>query len=320
MDDYWVWGGSVTRGDDGRYHMFASRWPRRLPFFEGYMVASETVRAVSGTPEGPYVLEEVIMPQRGEDYWDGRMTHNPTIHRVGSTYLLFYIGSTYGGRMPSPQELAQGGSGRPGESYSRIRIGLATSESVLGPWERRDVPVLSPRPGKWDGSVVTNPAPCIREDGKILLYYRSNTPEGLRIGVAEAADIDSPFERLRDDPVLRFGGGNHVEDPYVWWAKDHYEMLAKDLTGGLTGERHSGLHAFSHNGVDWCLPDPPKAYSRMVAWDDGSITLQGCLERPQVLVENGRATHLFLATAEGPGGFRNAARTWNMVIPLAPGQ
>lgn len=27
-------------------------------------------------------------------------------------------------------------------------------------------------------------------------------------------------------------------------------------------------------------------------------------------------THLFAATADGPGGFRNADNTWNMVIPL----
>ena len=28
MDDYWVWGASVIKGEDGKYHMFASRWPR----------------------------------------------------------------------------------------------------------------------------------------------------------------------------------------------------------------------------------------------------------------------------------------------------
>src|SRR5205814_477401 len=32
MDGYWVWCSSVVKGDDGLYHMFASRWPKRLPF------------------------------------------------------------------------------------------------------------------------------------------------------------------------------------------------------------------------------------------------------------------------------------------------
>ena len=56
MEDYWVWCGSVIQGEDGQYHMFASRWPGSLPFFDGYKVGSEVVRAVSGTPEGPYTL------------------------------------------------------------------------------------------------------------------------------------------------------------------------------------------------------------------------------------------------------------------------
>jgi len=81
--------------------------------------------------------------------------------------------------------------------------------------------------------------------------------------------------------------------------------------------RRLGIHATSRNGTDWQLSDPLKAYSRTVTWDDGTTTVQGCLERPQLLIEHGRPTYLFAATADGPGGFRNASRTWNMVIPLA---
>ena len=39
MDDSWVWGGSVIRGEDGRYHMFASRWPKSLAFAPGIDVS-----------------------------------------------------------------------------------------------------------------------------------------------------------------------------------------------------------------------------------------------------------------------------------------
>jgi hypothetical protein len=316
MDDFWVWGGSCIRGEDGRYNLFASRWPRRYPFFEGYIVASEVVRAVSDVPEGPYDFQEVVLPVRGEEHWDGRMTHNPTILRLGDRYLLFYIGATYQGEIPDPDILKTGKFPQKDESYSSIRIGLATSESVLGPWERHELPVLKPRRGMWDSSVVTNPAPCIAGDGSIYLYYRSNTPGGLRIGVARSTGSDSPFFRLTDKPVLKLGTGKHVEDPYVWWTGNRFEMLAKDLNGGLTGENHSGIHATSRNGIDWTLSIPPKAYSREVRWDDGSTTVQGSLERPQLLFEDGSVTHLFMATADGPGGFRKAERTWNMVIPL----
>mgnify|MGYP000435177835 CR=1 FL=1 len=61
MTDYWVWCGSVIQGEDQRYHMFAARWPKELPFFDGYKTHSEVVRAVSDTPEGPYVYQEQVL-------------------------------------------------------------------------------------------------------------------------------------------------------------------------------------------------------------------------------------------------------------------
>ena len=32
MSDYWVWCGAVIKGEDGKYHMFASRWPKSIGF------------------------------------------------------------------------------------------------------------------------------------------------------------------------------------------------------------------------------------------------------------------------------------------------
>jgi len=46
MDGYWVWCGTVAKGEDDRYHMFAARWPKDYPFFQGYTAHSEIVRAV----------------------------------------------------------------------------------------------------------------------------------------------------------------------------------------------------------------------------------------------------------------------------------
>ncbi len=315
MEGYWVWCGSVIRGEDGRYHMFASRWPKRYPFFEGYVFYSEVVRASADRPEGPYRFEGVVLPARGEGFWDGRMTHNPTIHKSGDTFLLYYIGSTYSGEAPGEEEL-RSGKAKLGRSYDSIRIGLATSRSVLGSWKRPDRPILGPRPGKWDGKIVTNPAVCVRRDGSVLLVYRSNTPQGLRLGAARAATFEGPYERVSDEPVLQLEGGNFVEDPYIWESGQHFEMIAKDMTGGITGEKHAGIHAMSGDGLSWRLAPEPKAYSRAVRWDDGTLTTQGSLERPQLLFQDGRPAFLFAATADGPGGFRAASNTWNLVIPL----
>lgn len=323
MAEWWVWCGSAVRGPDGRYHLFAARWPRSLPFLRAYPLRSEVVRAVADTPAGPYAFAEVVLPPRGEQYWDGRMTHNPTIHMWNGRYYLFYIGSTYAGPPPADDEnLDTDEWGRRSlHSWLRIRIGLAVADHPEGPWQRFDKPVLDVRPGAFDRVLVTNPAPCIRQDGSVLLVYRTPGAEFALLGVAGADRPLGPYRRLHDEPILYFGATSerYVEDPYVWWAGDHYEMLAKDLTGKITGERHAGIHAISADGIDWALSDPAKAYSRRVRWSDGTLTEQGYFERPQLLLEHGVPTHLLAATADGPGGGCNPAhRTWTIVIPLKP--
>jgi len=316
MENYWIWGGSVIKGEDGRYHMFVSRWPKDKPFFNGYIFYSEIVRAVADKPEGPFTFQEVVLKQRGQKFWDGRMTHNPTIRKSGDTYLLFYIGTTYKGSGPSPEELKEplqeNMKRLKDETYSKIRIGLATSKSVFGPWKRNEKPILETRTGKWDSIVTTNPAPWVNDDGSILMIYRSNVPNvGTRLGVAKAANWYSPFIRLTDQYL-----DLHVEDPFIWWEDDHYEMIAKDQSGKLTGEFQSGVHASSKNGIDWQICDPKKAYSRKIVWDDGTSTIMGSVERPQLLFENGGPVCLYNAVADGPGGFRNANQTWNVATPL----
>ncbi len=316
MKDYWVWGASVIKGEDGRFHMFASRWPKKFPFFVGYIFNSEVVRAVSDKPEGPFEFQEVVLKPRGSEFWDGRMTHNPTIHKHGDTYLLFYIGSTFEGETPSPESitkpLTEEMDNFREKTYGKIRIGLATSKSVFGPWKRLNEPILLPRPDKWDNNVTTNPAPCVADDGSILLVYRSNvTGKGTRLGVAKSKGLGQAFERIRDN-YMDF----HVEDPYIWWVEDHYEMIAKDQSGTLTDEYHAGVHATSKDGIEWLISDPSKAYSRNIYWDDGTSVNLGSFERPQLLIEEGKPICLYCATGDGPGGFNNAVKTWNVATPF----
>lgn len=318
MEDYWIWCGSVIQGEDGRYHMFASRWPKAQPFAPHWMLSSEVVRAVADRPEGPYEFAGVVLPRRAAEYWDGRMTHNPTIHRCGDTYLLFYTGTTY--HFDPPDEKTEVTSEMRREANGNQRIGLAAAPSVTGPWTRRDEPVLQPRPGKWDCFCTTNPAPCVREDGSVLLVYKSKVDLAttLKMGVAGADHYEGPYRRLQDEPL--FAGlaeqGMGVEDAYIWWQDDHYEAIMKDMTGHICGEKYAGIHASSDDGIHWEIQQPSLAYSRTITWSDGSRTTQGHLERPQLLVQDGIPTHLFAATGDGSGGFRNMNRTWNMVIPL----
>jgi len=320
MDDYWVWCGSAVQGEDGKFHLFASRWPKWLPMHPGWLVKSEIIRAAAVAPEGPYTFEEVVLPARGAEYWDGRSTHNPHIIKYKGKYLLFYMGSTH----PLPEPL-------PGDGYDQQdprcivarankRIGLAVADSVLGPWKRLEAPIVSTRPGKFDSFLTSNPAPCVEEDGSVLLIYKARQYEGnvhglMTLGVARAAHYEGPYQVMSEHPL--FPADVHLEDPFVWRGENGYEMIAKDMEGHWSGEKYGGIRAYSADGLNWKLHEEPFAYSRTIQWDDGVTRQMGNLERPFLLFQDGKPTHLFAATSDGTRGFYDATSTWNMVIPLA---
>ena len=325
QDNYWVWGSSVIRGEDGKYHMFVSRWPDFLPFHPGWLVGSEIVHAISDTPEGPYTFVDVALPARGAEYWDGRSTHNPRILKHDDTYILIYMGSTHPFDEISPEHGDTLTLRSPYTTVARAnkRIGMATSKSPFGPWERRDHPILDTRPGTFYSFLTSNPSPWIREDGSAIMLFKSRRytdaypfQSSMMIGVAKAPSIFEPFEVVGDGPIFGVDHVGEVEDIFLWEDETGFHMLAKDQRGTITGNRHGGILAHSQDGLNWFLNQEPLAYTREVRWSDGETIVMGQLERVFGLLDGGRLTHLFFSTMDGPGGFANGTRSWNMVIPL----
>ena len=323
MEDYWVWGSSVVKGEDGLYHMFVDRWPKRLPFHPGWMIASEIVHATSKTPEGPYQFSEVALPARGPQYWDGRSTHNARIAKHKDTYILYYMGSTH--PFDDPKDPKEVTLESPYATVGRAnkRIGIATSKSPYGPWERRDSPILDTKPGTFYSFLTSNPSPIINDDGSVLMVFKARAYKGtypyqgdMSIAVAKAPHFTGPYTVASKEPIFSKDHFGEVEDPYVWRDKEGYHVIVKDQRGSITGHRHSGLIAHSQDGLTWQLDKTPLAYTKTIRWSDGTTQVMGQLERAFGLFENGRMTHLFFATMDGPGGFANGTKSWTMVVPL----
>lgn len=320
MKNYWVWDPSIVKGEDGLYHMFASRWSKDYGF-GNWVTNSEIVRAVSKSPAGPYEFAEVVLPARGKKFFDGCTTHNARIVKSGAYYLLYYFGNTYSEPSPEPG-IDVWANGLAQKAWMNKRIGMAWSTSVYGPWTRSDQTILEPRPGRWDASITSNPSPVALPDGSIYLMYKSSQKDHnppLLLGAAGARSFKGPYERLSDKPLFEFHTkgqpDNDVEDPFVWWENDHYELIMKDRFGHICGEEGGGIHALSKDGIKWELANPVKAYSKHILWEDGSKTIQANFERPFLLFEEGKATHLFAATGAGSKPYQ-LEESWNMVIPL----
>lgn len=321
-DGYWSWGSSVVKGEDGKYHLFVSRFPQTLPFHPGWMVASEIVHAVSDEPQGPYRFSDVALPARGSQYWDGRSTHNPRILKQNGKYYLIYMGSTHPFADPTYEQLTLDSPwcivGR-----ANKRIGIAVADSPYGPWERRNEPILKPKADTFYSFLTSNPSPVIQEDGSVLMIFKGRSYKGndgysrMSLGIAYAPQIEGPYQVLNNDrPIFEVDGQGEAEDPFLWKDKNGYHIIFKDHVAKFTGERGGGAMAHSQDGIQWTIDKDPKAYSLTVEWEDGSIEKQGQLERPFIFFEDGKPAYIFFATMDGPGGFENATHSWNMVIPI----
>ncbi len=311
MEDYWVWCGSVIKGDDGKYHMFASRWPKGLSFSPHWLTNSEIVHCVSDSPAGPYIFNDVALPPRGEQYWDGKMTHNPAIRKCGDTYLLYYTGTTYKGDMPTPEHPTTEDSPLKLDAHHHERIGLATSKSPYGPWERRDEPILDVVPNSWEQYLVSNAAPFVFDDGRVMLYYKG--VEQLKhhaISVAFAEHWSGPYKRISDKPI---DVGMGAEDPTIWFENGKFHALMLDHDKKYSNKEL--YYVTSSDGLIWEIEENPVAVTKDVLFDDGTKRHFRNVERPWVLVENGIATYVFFATGADTNGSRH---TWNMCIPLKP--
>jgi len=316
MEGYITWGASVIRGDDGRYYMFVSRWPEHLGY-RNWVTNAEIVLATSDVPEGPYQFEQVVLPPRGPEYWDGMMTRIPVIRRHEGKYILFYVGTTYDFERPVTKVTAE----QYGIAWNRKRIGVAVADSPTGPWQRQDAPILEPRAGKWDAAITSNPAPIIHDDGGVLLIYKSapvGYPERQKIrdldfGVAVASHYLGPYRRANAGHRIQFKGlpRVRVEDPCIWYQNGFYHMVAKIFGDEITAETQAGFFTYSQDGMEWALSQRPQAYSRRVRFDDGTERTQSKLEQPQVLLHDNVPTHIFFGTADP-----EMARMYNLVMPL----
>ncbi len=73
------------------------------------------------------------------------------------------------------------------------------------------------------------------------------------------------------------------------------------------------FYATSDDGLKWKVPTNGIAVSRNVKMSDGTVQRMGKTERPHVLIENGKPTHVFFAVS---GTLNGQGASWNMAVPL----
>jgi hypothetical protein len=312
-----IWGGSLVKGDDGLYHMYYSRWPKALGW--AWVTHSEIAHAVATSPFGPFEFEDVALPVRGAEYWDGLCTHNPTVHKFGDRYYLYYMGNTGNG-------IVAGAPGKHKLNYihrNNQRIGVAVAEHPCGPWQRFDKPLInvSSHPDALDALMTSNPSITQRPEGGYLMVYKAvgKKKKGVFGGpvvhcVATSEYLTGPFKK-HGEPVFQAKGHDFpAEDPFIWYQAGKYRAIVKDMRGAFTDAGQSLVLFDSVDGFDWQLAKNPLVSTLQIKWHDGSLQNVNHLERPQLYLENGKPVALLCAadTIDKNG----VCHSFNVQIPI----
>lgn len=349
--DRFVWGASVIKGEDGRYHMLYSTWEcgDSFPkFSDSWVLHSKIAYAVSEYPDKNYHFQKIVLKGRALEgdstAWDAQMVHNPHIKRFNNKYYLYY------GAGKDPGIQAPGSPGAELNKRNRVQqsqqIGVIEFDSFAdlqnGHYTRYDSPLLSPRtrvkpdhiiapspPGtepKPDNIIVVNPSVVQRpSDGKFLLYFKGNLYDPSWRGVHGVALADSPtgpfsaidhfvFDVRNEDGTLANG-----EDPYVWYHREHCKFYAalKDFSGKITGVVPGLALLESEDGITWTKPEQAFFMRKEVVLDSGDTLSVKHLERPQLLLdENGDPLVLYAACSLENAGDKRDGSTFNVHIPL----
>jgi hypothetical protein len=346
-----VWGASVIKGDDGKYHMLYSTWEcgdSIPPFQNSWVLYSKIAYAVSDYPDRNFKFQKIVLRGRALDgdstAWDAQMVHNPHVKKFNGKYYLYYGGGKDPGIQP------KGSKGEKLNKRNRVQqnqcIGVIEFNSfddlLSGNFKRPDKPILRPRTRvkpdnvvnpspdgtepKPDNLIVVNPSVVRRpSDGKFLLFFKGNFYNPNWRGVHGVAVGDSPAGPFTATDNFVFGIRNEDgkiasgEDPFVWYNKKHqkFYVILKDFTGKITKGRPGLAILESKDGIKWERPENSFFMKKQVILRSGDTIKVANLERPQLLLnDSGDPRVLFAACSLGPVSNKTDGSTFNVHIPL----
>lgn len=286
--DFTIWGASPI-GADGKFHLFAARWPE-ANIDPAWRKSSEIAHYAADQPQGPFRFQSVVVRGTGRaGDWDAFAPHNPEIQRFGESFVLCYIANSDFHQPPHP--LNQ-------------QIGMMVSDSVNGPWKKvgQDGLILGPSadPNHFShGRQIVNPA-LLKVGGKFHLYFKTGGKvRGTTLyGLAIADQLTGPYRTL-DEPIT--GDGVFIEDACAFLWEGKVCLLTTDNHGKVTGVRGGGALWVSDDGVhfkpEWTqlgfdlIPRYYAGYNparvRKIYGGDPKF------ERPKVLCLDGRPAWLY---------------------------
>jgi hypothetical protein len=244
---------------------------------------------VADRPEGPYEFVGNTFASDEATY------HNPQVSKVGDVYVLVFMKNKH-------------------QETNRQEVGLATANSLDGPWKESPLNPVIPASGKMAGAEIihaSNPTFVAAPDGRFRIYYKSMTDKLApkkpfrEISLAISDRIEGPYVNYAGNPLISYADKElDIEDPYAFYYQGVYYMIVEDrlgvkdmLEGNPVSARQNrpggfrpGLIYSSPDGIHW---GKPKVGYQTNEFYFGAKLARS--ERPHILWKQGKPECLFLA-------------------------
>lgn len=311
-NEYFNWGSTIIKGDDGKYHLFYDQMPKKHGFYS-WLTDGIVSRAVSDSPIGPWKKVQVVLKARGAGYWDQYTVHCSKAYKFEGKYYLYYMSTNSGELELNHEQLDVIRKQRwkhdnlRGMMRLNQRIGIAVADNVEGPWRRFNSPLFEPQLPIANQS--NNVSVTKRPEGGYLMIIRGDQPDQpfdkiVRMQAVLLADHPlGPWEMQSKPVVVNYNS----EDPEVWYDSDR--------------QRYYNLyHAFGYmgmitsvDGLNWKRAKHYKVADKAYKTTDGKNISVHRFERMGIYHENGKPLVLTAGIFTKEEGIND---TYSLFIPL----
>ncbi len=269
------WDGKILKGEDGKYHMYASHWDHSIGFGppSGGSTGWQTsipMQAVSDTPVGPYVSQGNCY---AKNQAGNNLGHNVTalVAPNGSNPYTLSVGEIVPGQMFS----ATSANG-PWTLIGLLQTNT-NGHSGCGTLSSNFTFTVGPDNRFW----ATSRSGCVMDSDNVLGPYKVETNSIL-------PNLENNDNGSAEDEVIWYSGGYfHIVYNY-WNYQRAYHIMSKN---GTTGWTSTGL---AYQGTQ----SPANASSNWLRYTDGTVNTWHNMERPGVYQENGHVTYFTFAVTD----------------------
>ncbi|MFL5307678.1 MAG: MYXO-CTERM sorting domain-containing protein [Polyangia bacterium] len=274
-ETYFYWDGKIVRGNDGKYHLYASHWLYTNGFgppnggSTGWQ-KSIPMQAVSDDPMGPYVSQ-------GDTYANNQagnnMGHNVTalVAPTGTTPYVLSVGEIV------PGQMFNSSSANGPWTLMGLTKTNANGHSSCGDLSSNFTFTIGPDNRFW----ATSRGGCVMDSDSVLGTYNVETNSVL-------PNLENNDNGDAEDECIWYSGG-YFHIVYNYWNHQRaYHIMSKN---GTTNWVSTGL---AYQGTQ----SPTNSNSKWLRYTDGTVNTWHNMERLGVLVENGHPTHFTFAVTD----------------------